>query len=244
MDNSLSRVDLMGIIKQRLYGAEYQPLVCLKTAEIYAWEALARFYTDSGLSISPAIVFEALHDSPLTLAQVELDLKQLQLEGRPQGYPLFLNLDPDAYLGFAIEGQTNPLVDLICRSDQVVVELIENTSVSDANACNQLSQVFHQQDIELALDDVGAPGSMLSLQVLEAVDFIKFDRSWLGCREDSAKFAMLQSLIGFAAGSGKRTVLEGVETEADLRWAQRLGVDLVQGFLYRDQFRRFSNNRE
>ena len=47
---------------------------------------------------------------------------------------------------------------------------------------------------------------------------------------------MLQLLLSFARAEGKQTILEGVETSADLARARELGVDMVQGYLFREAF--------
>lgn len=38
----------------------------------------------------------------------------------------------------------------------------------------------------------------------------------------------------------KKVILEGVETKEDLELAQQIGVDYVQGFLFKDKFQRVS----
>ena len=47
---------------------------------------------------------------------------------------------------------------------------------------------------------------------------------------------LVTSLIDYAKKSNKQVILEGIETEEDLDFAKKLGVDYVQGFLYRPQF--------
>jgi EAL domain-containing protein (putative c-di-GMP-specific phosphodiesterase class I) len=45
---------------------------------------------------------------------------------------------------------------------------------------------------------------------------------------------MIQALARLARETGGRTVLEGVETAADLALARDLGVDLVQGWFFKE----------
>lgn len=224
------------LINQRRYGAEYQPLIDCQTGEVVAYEALARFYGADGVSVPPLDMFRYLHESPLMLARVEQDLKQIQLSQRPAGKKLFINLDPDAYLGFGYGGPENPLISLIAQHDNLVVELIENTSVNDAVASQELISELMALGKQLALDDVGAPDSMVALPVLSTVDYIKFDRSWLARIDDENSLILLESLISYARRTGKTTVLEGIETEQQLQLALQLQIDLVQGFLYKQQF--------
>jgi len=225
------------LVDSQRYGVEYQPLLEVSTGNVFAYEALARFYDAQQRLVSPVDVFQQLHHSPMMLARVEFALKQLQLTHRPEDTPLFINLDPDAWQGYGCTGMDNPLFSLIAESDAVVVELIENTSINDAQASADLCEALRKQGKQLALDDVGAPGSMVSLPILMDVDYIKFDRSWLYCQGDSNSVHLLSALVGYAKQTGKKTVLEGVEQPEHLALAQQLGMDLVQGYLFREQFR-------
>lgn len=226
---------LLDVLGRQRFGVEYQPLIDTKTGELVAYEALARFYDQSGGILRTDHVFHALHDSPLTLFQVEYQMKQLQIALAPSG-TLFLNLDPDAYTVAADDEGAHPLLDLISQRADVVLEIIENSDLSDAKQSARMADAFSQRQVRLALDDIGAPHSMLSLPLLIQVDCLKFDRSWFAQLDCPIYQAALVSLINYARETGKQTVLEGVESAAQLEKARSLGVDLVQGFLYRSQF--------
>ncbi|WP_348946373.1 EAL domain-containing protein [Chitinibacter sp. FCG-7] len=234
--NHLSASLLLDVLGRQRFGVEYQPLLKPATGEVVAYEALARFYDQSGQTLRTDHVFHALHDSPLTLFQVEYQMKQLQIEQAPAG-TLFLNLDPDAYTVAETPAQANPLLDLIGQRADVVLEIIENSDLSDARQSARMADAFSQRQIRLALDDIGAPHSMLSLPLLIQVDCLKFDRSWFAQLDCPLYHAALVSLIAYARETGKQTVMEGVENEAQLAKARALGVDLVQGFLYRPLFK-------
>lgn len=232
---NLSASLLLDVLGQQRFGVEYQPLVDTVTGEITAYEALARFYDRSGTTLRTDHVFDALHDSPLTLFQVEHQMKQLQIERAPSG-TLFLNLDPDAYSVAEEAEASHPLLELICQRPNVVLEIIENSDLSDAKQSARMAEAFSQRQVQLALDDIGAPHSMLSLPLLIQVDCLKFDRNWFARLDCPMYQAALVSLIRYARETGKQTVIEGVETMAHLEKARALGVDLVQGFLYRPLF--------
>lgn len=229
---------LLDLIERRRFGVEYQPLVSLVDGEIMGYEALARFYDARGESLPPQQVFDSLHSSPLSLFQVEYEMKRLQLEYQPAGgLRLFLNLDPDAFQAGMCEGP-HPLVELLAGRPGVVVEIIENSSINDAQISDTMAAAFSGSQVRLALDDIGAPGSMLSLPILLGVDYLKFDRSWVCYPDDPTRCSALRHLVAFARECGKSTVLEGIEEAAQLDFARSIGFDYVQGFLYRECFLR------
>lgn len=237
MNSRLPAQVLLDLIEQRRFGVEYQPIIAIGDGAIFGYEALARFYRSNGTPLPPQQVFDSLHASPLSLFQVEHEMKRLQLAHAPAaGLRLFLNLDPDAFQAGA-NGALHPLVALLAKHPGVVVEIIENSNINDADISEAMTAAFSGSNVELALDDIGAPRTMLSLPILLTVDFLKFDRSWVLHPDDPVRCAALRHLVAFARECGKRTILEGVENESQLAFASTIGFDYVQGFLYRHLFR-------
>jgi len=223
------------IVSNQRYGVEYQPLVCTRSGDITAFEALARFHTAQGGQLPPLAVFEAMHLEPDLLRRAECDLKQLQLDHAPAGYELFLNLDPHALA--AANGRAPALLQRLAQTPGVVVELIENTDIHDARAALRLHDMLSRQGVRTALDDIGAPHALLSLDLITAVDFLKFDRSWFTRLERAHGQLMFRAMLDFAAQAERRTVLEGIEDAAMLATARDYAIDRVQGFHFRPLFR-------
>lgn len=227
---------LLELVEQQRFGVEYQPIIDTCTGAVVGYEALARFFDAQGGTIAPLEVFRVLHESPLMLAQVELLLKRLQIRYRPDTYPIFLNIDPHAFAVFSQDESGNAMASMLTNSKDVVIELIENTDVNDASMSNDVAQMMREQGFSIALDDVGAPDTMISLNILSDVDYIKFDRHWLNGNNTPSMQQLLKSLVSYAQLSGKKTVLEGVESAEDLAYAVNMGVDLVQGYFYQELF--------
>lgn len=213
-------------------SCEYQPFVNPQDLSINGYEALARFYLPNGQAIAPNLVFEQLHESSATLAAVEYQAKAFQLQHAPSEQRLFINVDPHAVNG----PYTEKLLTLLSDYQHITVEIIENTCISDAQLANQLFRQFKEANIKVALDDIGAPHSLLSIDLMLNVDFLKFDRYWLTLIEQSQGIQLIAALVEFAKRTGKQTILEGIETEAQLAFAKSIGVDFVQGFLFKPWF--------
>ena len=214
------------------YSAEYQPIVGLNSQQVFAYEALARFYNVNQAPVSPISVFQALHSNSKLLGRAELQLKWLQIAAAPANTHLFINLDPHALT----EEVRSSMLELLTPDKRLVVELIENSDLQDSHASMMLLESLHEQGISSALDDIGASESMLSIDLMVAVDYMKFDRRWVALLDEPDYERLFRHLLTFARASGRKTVLEGVETEAQLMRLQDYPLDFVQGFLYRTQF--------
>jgi EAL domain-containing protein (putative c-di-GMP-specific phosphodiesterase class I) len=223
-NSDISKELLLYIIEQQNYGVEYQPIVSVDTQEVFAYEALSRFFDQNDSTIPPDLVFKALHNSPLTLHQVELAQKKLQLAHAPKGHCLFVNLDQDSYFEGQLDKEvesSNVYVTLFKQFEgELVVELIENSEINDARMSLQMIKSMGVHQIKTAIDEVCNEHSMLFTMMLERVDFIK----------------LVRALTAYGKSSNKKIILEGVENQQDLAFAKKLNVDYVQGFLYKPQF--------
>lgn len=202
----------------------------------HAYEALARFHDRAGRPLPPDKVFRAFHDSPLSLFELEYKVKRGQIRQAPAAR-VFLNIDLDAFAAFDHE-DGNPLLALFDGRDDLVVEIIENCSVADARISEAMLRTFRDRRVPLALDDVGARDTLVSFDVLAGVDYVKIALDWTRRRHEANFAALLRAICDFARDTGKRLILEGVETVEDLEAARGFGAHFVKGFLYRDRFLR------
>jgi len=233
---------LIDLIENKRFGVEYQPIVSCKSQETFAYESLARFYTQDNQAIRPDLVYESLHSSPLSLFQVEYQQKKLQLSYAINHYDIFVNLDQDSYFSSGVIDQSNPFLKLFkeFQKSTVVVELIENSEINDAIMSLAMIDNLSKNNIPTAIDDVCNPQSMISTSVIQLVDYIKLDKFVIKNKNNNNFMLLVRSIIDYAHSTRKKVILEGVETEDDLTLAKQLKCDFVQGFYYRDRFKNVS----
>ncbi|PKI16211.1 EAL domain-containing protein [Colwellia sp. 12G3] len=238
----LSPKCLIDLIENKRFGVEYQPIICCKSQDIFAYESLARFYSADNTLIRPDLVYESLHTSPLSLFQVEYQQKQLQLSHAITGHDIFVNLDQDSYFASGVIDQSNPFLKLFKShtKSNVVVELIENSEINDAIMSLAMIDNLAKSDIHTAIDDVCNPQSMISTSVIQLVNYIKFDKFVIKNKNNRNFMLLVKSIIDYAHSTNKKVILEGVETYEDLALANQLNCDFVQGFYYRDRFKNIS----
>lgn len=231
-DDGLSGARML--LHEGLFYSEYEPIVSLHSGQVVAHEALARFVKPDGSLVSPGTMFALLHGSPELLLEAELKLKAHQIEHAPRQGELFLNLDPDSWEAGG-RGPDNPLLSLLAGAPmRVVVEVIENMDGADAQLARELVGELRSRGLHIALDDVGAQNSLLSFEALDDAEVLKFDRILLRRLGRSRRLAVVRALAEVARESGARSILEGVETKEDLELARSLGVDLVQGWFFKE----------
>lgn len=216
-------------------GVEYQPLVDVQTRHVVGHEALARFRAADGSPLPPARVFPELRRDPCLLADVELQLKRLQIGCAP-GASVFLNIDPDGWHAGTPRTRRR-LLELLSTPTalEIVVEVVEAGDARATQRARAMIGELREANVSVALDDVGASGSVFSIDALREADVVKFDRSFLDRPRDPRERAIARGLVAVVRALGARAVLEGIERAEHLDLAQQLGFDLVQGFLLRDR---------
>lgn len=230
---------LIELIGSQRFGVEYQPIVDLQSCEIFAYECLARFFDQKNEPIRPDFVYASLHDSPLSLFQVEYEQKKLQLSYAPSTVDIFVNLDQDSYFSSGEIKENNPFLKLFKSYDrsEIVVELIENSEINDATMSLAMIDTLTRHNIDTAIDDVCNPQSMISTSVIQLVSYIKLDKYVVDNKSDRNFMLLVKSIIDYAHRAGKKVILEGIETALDLQLAKQLKVDFVQGFYFKNQFK-------
>jgi EAL domain-containing protein (putative c-di-GMP-specific phosphodiesterase class I) len=203
---------------------------------------LIEIFDEKNIPIRPDIVYSSLHDSPLSLFQVEYQQKKLQLSYAPNRVDIFVNLDQDSYFSTGASKDNNPFLNLFknFEKSRITVELIENSEINDAIMSLAMIDNLSNNNIRTAIDDVCNPQSMVSTAVIQLVNYIKLDKYVLRNKSNVNFMLLVESLINYAHSAGKKLILEGVETVDDLHFATKLNVDFVQGFYYRELFKNVS----
>jgi len=84
----------------------------------------------------------------------------------------------------------------------------------------------------IILDDYGAGGTSQKDLEMYPLDIVKIDRSLLLQTETAQGKEAFRALVALLTGRGAEVVCEGIETEAQDRFAREAGCHYGQGFLY------------
>jgi len=229
----LSEKDAKRIIDAGDFGVCYEPIIRLLDMSVYGYEALSRF-KHKGEQLSPEIFFKSVHDNTSLFFSLEMELKKFQLHNAIEDKKLFLNFDPD----ICIEDKKIDLwFELLHPHKNVVVEVIENSDDESIDNVERFIQWLKKYDFPFAYDDYGKPNSLFFPMLLEQSSYIKLDIFFLHAIKKSLSYLeILKGIVEYSKKRGKNTILEGVETEEDLKIAQEVGIDCIQGYLFKSQF--------
>ena len=218
------RRSLESIIADRAFTAVFQPIFEIAGSKLVGHEALTRF--DDHVPPDRRFANATAEGLGLELEFATLETAIESSHSLPGGTWLSLNVSPSA----AMSGP--PLARLLARSRRpVVLELTEHTAVHDYPAL-RLAIAGLGAGIQVAVDDAGAGYASMQHVVEVRPDLVKLDISIVrGIDGDRARQALVAGMRYFADETDCLMLGEGIETEAELRTLDRLGVVLGQGYL-------------
>jgi len=218
------RHSLETVIAERAFRTVFQPIVEIGTSRIVGHEALTRF--DDGVAPDQRFANASAVGLGLELEFGTLEVAIDAARELPGGAWLSLNISPAA----ALAG--DPLARLLKQARQpVVLELTEHTAVHDYPALRQAIADLGP-GIRVAVDDAGAGYASMQHVVEVRPDLVKLDISLVrGIDADRARQALVAGMRHFADETSCLMLGEGVETTAELKTLERLGVVLGQGYL-------------
>ncbi|MBL1244532.1 MAG: EAL domain-containing protein [Sulfurimonas sp.] len=229
----LTKKIIKSIMDNEDYGVSYEPIVDIKNMNIIGYEALSRFKYE-GKAIAPDIFFKSLHKNLELFFDVESVIKTYQIKNRPKGKKLFINLDPDV--------ATKPKhimhwIKLFNSTTNIVVEIIENSDDENIVHIEHFMNCLEESNVDFAYDDFSKPNSVFVSSLFHRASTIKLDMDFIRTiQTNRAYIEVAKGIVRYAKLSNKHTVLEGVETQNDLDVVKEIGVDFIQGYLFKDKF--------
>ncbi len=131
------------------------------------------------------------------------------------------------------EGVTRLLMELSMDPQRVVLEITEDTLLSDIRQSTSTLQELHRAGFRIALDDFGTGQSSLSHLRAFPIDIIKIDREFVqDIGEDEQDARLVSAILLMGRELDKEVVAEGVETEKQLEFLSRRDCLKIQGFLF------------
>ena len=118
------------------------------------------------------------------------------------------------------------------QPEDLVLEITEQALVVSHEKAAAVLAELRERGCRVALDDFGTGYSSLAYLRRLPVDVLKIDRTFVtGAATESNDGRLLSAITALGASLGLTTVVEGIETDAELHAARAAGATHVQGYL-------------
>ncbi len=214
----------------------YQPITCVSTRRCIGFEALARWHSPRIGRVSPAeFIPVAEHNGRITMMTRFLLNHALTTARRwPEDVYLSFNLSPH---DLTSPESTLRIVAIVLKSGfdprRINFEITETAVMHDFEQASASIQMLRELGCGIALDDFGTGYSSLNHVHKLPLTKIKIDGSFVrDIHTRRTSFKIVKSVLALCAEMDLRAIVEGVETEEELRILEGLGVEAVQGYYF------------
>jgi len=223
------------ILKEERIDVVYQPIIQLKSANYFGFEALSRgpkgtMYESPVNLFHDAETFNCLYELEKLCHELAVKHAGPQLRDRY----LFLNACPEIlHASNHKRGRTRAILqEYGVDFSRVVLELTERTAIEDYNSFRETLNYYRNQGFLIAIDDAGAGYSSLQAIAELQPEFVKLDISLIhDINRDITKKALVETMIDFAYKINSQVIAEGIETNEELEILMDIGCNLAQGYL-------------
>ncbi|MDX1626977.1 MAG: EAL domain-containing protein [Wenzhouxiangellaceae bacterium] len=231
------RTPLADLLERRQLRTFFQPILD-RAGSVWGYELLMRAFDDDGGLISPARILEWAERENLLfmLDRVarETHIRSAARCRTPDHAKFLINFTPTVIYepSFCLRTTFEAVRANGLDPERIVFEVIETTRIEDPSRLRRILDHYREAGFGVALDDVSAGYSGLSMLADLEPDLVKIDRDIVQRANDSAAhMEIVRSLVSLGRRMGKLVLAEGIETEAQHSALRSEGVDLFQGFL-------------
>lgn len=236
--DELAEAVLSGNCK-RLY-LHYQPIVDLRTDEVCAFEALARFQSSKLGSVSP---YEFIPIAEETQLIVPMGKRVMRMVCETQKKfsdrctrPILIHFNVSSIQ--LLRDDFIPDLEEVLKSTgadphYIGIELTESVFSNNYREINAKLDRIKQYGITICIDDFGTGYSSLARERELNVDCLKIDKYFIDkLMECSPDVALTSDIISMGHKLGHEIIAEGVEYEAQKRYLIEHKCDKMQGYLF------------
>ncbi len=233
----LIELDLRAAVANDAIEVYYQPIVSVVTGEISGFEALARWNHPVRGRVSPGEFIPIVEELGLMEEFGASVLRRacLACASWPGAITVSVNLSPIQFRNGRVE-QT--VLDALSAAklppERLDLEITESTLLDDRGSTRATLDSLRKLGVRISLDDFGTGYSSLSYVLAFPLDRIKIDRSFtigLGLQERAS--ILIESVAHMCAKLGMSVLVEGVETDLQMGFIERVGsISEVQGFYF------------
>lgn len=225
----------VGVLAEAEFWSVYQPIVSLADRSVVAHEALLRGVVDDREVGGGDLFFVA--EQAGWLHRLDRIGRESAIAGAVPWLgddDLFVNFNPTSIFRpqVCLASTERVVHDTGIAPEQLVFEVVESHAIADRGHLVSILDHYRSLGWRVALDDVGAGWSSLSLLAAVRPEVVKLDKALVQELPDDGARTVLKAVTDLAHQLGAVVVAEGIETERLADEVTALGADLGQGWLF------------
>ena len=214
------------------FSMAFQPIINAATGKTFAHEALVRGPGGE----SAGSVFESVNPGNQYRFDQCCRVKAIELAARlgVEQY-LSINFMPNAVYKpeLCIRTALAAAKKWNFPTDRIIFEITESEEIDNLAHLKNIINHYQAIGFKTAIDDFGSGFAGLNLLADFRADIVKLDMALVRDIDASAaRQAIIRGIMGVAEELSMQVIVEGVETIAEWKCLENLGVEYFQGFLF------------
>jgi len=234
----LRKAEYKGFDKE--FYLEYQPLLDLKTNKVVGLEALARWKNKNLGFVSPKKFIEIAERQQLIVPLGEWILRtacSFLKEIENKGFDKIKMAVNISVIQLLQEDFSEKLMEIIedtgVKTSNLELEITESNLMINYSIVNRVLDQLREEGISISLDDFGTGYSSLYRLRKLNIHVIKIDKSFIdNIDRADQKDVFIESIITLAEQLDLKVVAEGVETQEQKKYLEKINCDIMQGYLF------------
>lgn len=239
MDRKNLKEKIYEALEKKAFYVAYQPKIDISTGRTIGLEALARWKSKAGDSISPVVFIPLIEEmnKMVTFTNQILDVVfdewNRLVEFYGQGISVSINVSPAVIMSSNFcERLKEKTKQTRIANETIILELTEEIMINDWEKVSKIQQDLKTAGFRLSLDDFGSGYASFTYLVEMAFDEIKIDKSLVWAMGSDGMEAMISAIIRMSEELNIDLIAEGVETEEQKLVLEALGCRYMQGYLF------------
>lgn len=243
-DRATIEAELRKALEKTTIRVLYQPIVYLPTEDVVGFEAVLRWDHPKYGSVSPDVLLGdacpadlAIKLGSFALVRAAQEAARWHKELPPSETPIFaaVNVASRHWYRHELAQEVRHVTGReTLPKGALRLEIAEELVMQNPELSSELLELLNGAGASLALDHFGAGYCSLAYVQKLPFDTIKIDQALAGAGRtaEGGDSSVLRSVTAFARELGRKTVAQGVVTEADAKFLRSIGCEFGQGSFY------------
>lgn len=217
------------------FSMAFQPIIDSNMGRIFAFEALVRGRGGA----SAASVLAAVDDANRYAFDQRCRVRAIELAAElgiaELGALLSINFMPNAIYRpeVCIRTTLETAERVGFPTDRIIFEFTEDQKIREPDRVRAIVDAYRKMGFRTAIDDFGAGFAGLNLLADLQPDIVKLDMALIRNIHDSRpRRAIVKGIVEACRSIGIDVIAEGIETGAEQRVLEELGIALFQGYYF------------
>ena len=235
---SASDWEILEGIRNQEFFVHYQPIVAASGGECVGAEVLARWrHPMQGNVRADLFIREATEAGlivPLTRYLLKRAAGELRQVALPPGFIVGVNIAGEHLAMPELADDCREMLEMLrAKQAALVLEISEQTPLSEASGAQEVIRRLKREGVKLALDDFGSGNADKDYLRRWGFDYLKVEKGFASALgQDTLRGNVLDGLLPSSRQLGVSVIVKGVETAGQQNYLKASGFELLQGFYF------------